>query len=78
MHGVEQSEAVTKTAQALSSALANQRGLALIIARASVDEKAQYVARAQDASNRVVGARAAYKVAYKAYTNPFGVEKTFS
>lgn len=60
MHGLTQSEALTAAAQVLSKRLR------------IAEENPDSISAAAD----VESARAAYKAAYKVYTNPFGVRKT--
>lgn len=69
MHGLEQSEALTRAAQKLSAARMRYRELT----EAGSGERV--LSRATDA---LESAQMAYRAAYLAYTNPFGVVKTFS
>lgn len=65
MHGLDQSQALTRAAQKLSAARERY------YAKARLSEES----RLRDS---LEGAELAYKAAYKAYTNPFGVKKTTS
>lgn len=62
--GLDQSQALTRAAQKLSAARAR-----LAEAEDLQDPLDRYV-------DAVENAELAYKAAFKAYTNPFGVEKT--
>lgn len=66
--GLKQSQAYTVTAQKLSEA---KKNLADVLADSEATEKHR-----QDAKDRLKAAQAERNVAYKAYTNPFGVKKT--
>lgn len=78
MHGLSQSEDLTRAAQVLSQKRAEQREHARVVAEAPVDQKSLHVERAATLAHEVGVAKAVYRAAYKAYTNPFGIEKTFS
>ncbi len=76
MHGLDQSQAVTEAAKLLSEARA-----AVEFAKsegASYDNPEQAQADIARLKDLRTAARAQYDAAYKAYTNPFRVEKTFS
>lgn len=72
-HGLDQSQALTRAAQKLSAARA--RYLARLAEEREVRSElvSDVTVRAKDA---LESAKLAYKAAYKAYTNPFGVRKT--
>lgn len=65
--GVDRSEALTRAAQKLSAARADLRVESQVFR-----PNPSVIARLQD---RLETAELAYRAAYKAYTNPFGVEK---
>lgn len=66
-HGLDQSEALTRAAQKLSAAKSRWEE--------SKDTPMPHSAR-QRLLDVMESAEMAYKAAYKAYTNPFGVVKT--
>lgn len=68
MHGLDQSQALTRAAQKLSKARAD-----LKVETTVFRPNAETVARLED---RLESAELAYKAAFRAYTNPFGVRKT--
>lgn len=67
MHGTDRSEALTRAAQKLSAA----REYLNTLKEEGVGRESM-----ERAWDRVETAEMAYKAAYKAYTNPFGVVKT--
>lgn len=66
--GVRQSQAVTKAAQELSEAKRNYEY--------AFRHTWNTTRQRDEAKDRLIAARARYAAAYKAYTNPFGVQKT--
>ena len=74
VHGLTESQAVTEAAQNLSDARERVEWLKAHKFAFSYS----YDAQLADAKDKRTAARAAYDAAYKRYTNPFEVEKTFS
>ncbi len=66
--GLKQSQAYTLAAQKLTEA---KKNLDAVMADSEATTKQK-----QDAKDRLIAAQAARNVAYKAYTNPFNVQKT--
>lgn len=72
MHGLAQSEALTRAAQKLSAARVRYRERLAAERVARSELVSDTTVRAKDA---LESAELAYKAAYLAYTNPFGVVK---
>ena len=68
MHGLDQSQALTRAAQKLSKARADLKAES-----ETFRPNTEAMVRLQD---RLESAELAYKAAFRAYTNPFGVRKT--
>ncbi|UDL16040.1 hypothetical protein QEH42_gp178 [Microbacterium phage Pumpernickel] len=70
--GLSQSQALTRAAQKLSDAKAR------LAEAEELQDRGEFVPLLDRYLDTVENAELAYKAAFKAYTNPFGVEKTFS
>lgn len=78
-HGVKQNQELTEAAIALSEARANVETIKRsLLVRPSAGARLLLETRLASAKDARTAARARYDAAYKAYTNPFGVVKTFS
>jgi len=70
MHGLDQSQALTRAAQKLSAARERVRSAE------DLQDQGEFVPLLDRYLDAEESAELAYKAAYKAYTNPFGVRKT--
>lgn len=78
MHGLDQSEALTEAAQELSRARRAVESIKLLSGSTDAEAALHWQARLAEAKDVRTAARARYDAAYKVYTNPHNVEKTFS
>lgn len=74
VHGLTESQELTAAAKLLSEARQTVEDIKSI----SFALTLTYEAQLANAKDKRTAARAAYDAAYKRYTNPFGVVKTFS
>lgn len=79
--GVTQSQAVTKAAQEITEAKSNLLHVSNTMWAYTGGPGERFPASEGDrlldeAKDRLIAAKAQYKAAYKAYTNPFDVQKT--
>lgn len=78
MHGYDQLQALTVAAQNLSAAKEEFRVAGWNLSHAPFPDVAQAQAVWETRRHELGVAKAVYRAAYKAYTNPFGIEKTYA